>query len=61
MYVLLSISKSQLCYISGITGEAGAPGLPGVDSILSRSNGVVYTRWGQTVCRDDSTLVYAGS
>ena len=45
---------------TGAPGQPGAPGMPGVDFTSSISSGAVYTRWGKTTCRENSTLIYAG-
>ena len=66
LYVSLSFLKSQWRYVSGVNGEAGAPGgacapgTTGVDPISSINVGVVYTRWGKRECGDHSELIYRG-
>ena len=44
----------------GLRGEAGPPGPQGIPG--PRGGGVVYTRWGRTVCPSNAgtQLVYAG-
>ncbi|XP_067951963.1 short-chain collagen C4-like [Watersipora subatra] len=44
----------------GAPGATGLPGTPGINGTSAENGGVVYTRWGRTMCGENSTLLYNG-
>ena len=43
-----------------MAGPSGHPGPPGTPGPVTQSGGLVYTRWGRTVCQGGATRVYSG-
>ena len=43
-----------------MAGPSGPPGPPGPPGPVTQSGGLVYTRWGRTVCPGGATRVYSG-
>ena len=44
----------------GVAGPLGPPGPPGPPGPVTQSGGLVYTRWGRTVCPGGASRVYSG-
>ena len=44
----------------GVAGPSGPRGPPGTPGPVTQSGGLVYTRWGRTVCPGGASRVYSG-